>query len=90
MKHDIKEILELLKAIEVLAVSGAKIAKDGKIGIDDLGVLIGLMRQLPDLQAGFKGVKAIPNELSDLEQQETKLIVEQVFSMLGHVKDVLK
>ena len=86
----IKEIMELMKAIEVIAVAGSKVAKDKKIGADDLLVLIDLMKEIEVLKDGFTGLGELPKEAKNLEKEEMVEIVMGVFSIVEKVKAALK
>ena len=90
MGKDVKEIMELLKSIEILAVAGATIAKDGKLYTDDLKVIFDLLKHHKELQDGFKDLQDLSSELKDLDGSEIEKIVVEVFSTLNKVKNTLK
>lgn len=89
-KQDIKELMELLKAIEVIAVGAAKVAKDKKILPDDLLVLIDLMKQVDTFKDAFSGLKELPAEVKDLDETEIAQLIMAVFGIVKSVKDALK
>lgn len=90
MSESIKETLELLESLEVLAVAGAKIAKDGKLSPSDLTVIYDLLMKSSKLSDGFKGLKQLPNEVKGLDAQEIEQIISKTFVIINAVKEVLK
>lgn len=90
MKADIKETMELLESLEILAVAGAKIAKDGKLSPSDLTVIYNLLMEASKISDGFKGLKQLPVEVKDLEAQEIESIISKTFVIINAVKEVLK
>lgn len=88
-KNDIKETLELLEALKLLAVTGARIAEDKKVDLNDLKHLVDMAKKMDVLVEGFKGVKDIPTEFKDLNQIEVMEIVAKVFEIVKEVKDTL-
>lgn len=79
-----KETKELLDGLLAMVKTGMDIAKDGKIGFDDISHVVGLV---PKLVPAFDGVKALPAELSDLSQEEAADLVAHVVANLA-VEDV--
>lgn len=69
MSVGIKESKELLAGIELLAVSGLEIAKDG-LGADDLAKAIELIKKVDVILAAVKGIDGIDEEIKDLDQAE--------------------
>lgn len=86
---DIKETKEALAAIKLIAKSGAQIMANGKIGSEDLSVLIALLGQADKIQAGFKGLGEVDDEIKNLDQEEAQEIVRIVFEIFGEVKGAL-
>lgn len=66
---DIKESKEVLAAVELLAVTGVKIAKGG-IGVDDIQPALNLLSNLNVFSDAIKGVKEIPAEFKDIDEKE--------------------
>jgi len=82
----IKETQELLNAVEVLAVAGAKIAKDKKISVDDLPAAVELLKQLDVVLAGIKDLDKLDEEVRDLDQAELIAIVSKVMMIAKAIK----
>lgn len=90
MPESIKETLELMESLEILAVAGAKIAKDGKLSPSDLTVVYDLLMKSSKLSDGFKGIKQLPVEMKDLDASEIEQIISKTFVIINNVKEVLK
>lgn len=81
-KHGIKETKEVLD----LGFAVGKVVKDGladgKIGLEDLGLLMGLV---PHLGPAFGDIGKVPDELKDLDSDETKELLEYASNKLEGV-----
>jgi len=86
---DIKNTIELLNAVEVLAVAGAKIAKDKKISADDLPAVIELVKKLDVVLEGIKDLDQLDEEVKDLDEAELIGIVSKVLIIAKSVKSEL-
>jgi hypothetical protein len=83
---DIKETIEMLDGIEVLAVAGAKIAKDKKVSVEDLPAVMELVKKLDVVIEGIKDLDKLDDELKDLDQGELIAIVSKVLLLGKAVK----
>lgn len=83
---DIKESKELLAGLEVLAVAGAKIAKDKKLGIDDLAPAFEALKQYQVILDAFHGVDQVPAEVKDIDSVEAAQLGYAVVEILKKVK----
>lgn len=81
---NIKESLELLVAVEIVAVSGIEIAKDG-IDFSDLSKVIELVKKSEVITAGVKGLDLIDDEIKDLDQAELMQLGLATFSMIKKI-----
>jgi hypothetical protein len=77
---EIKQTKELIKGLELLGVVGKKIAKDNKIGVDDIVHLIHLGQNMDVLVAAFSGLQDIKAELSNLSQDEVLEIIGALYA----------
>lgn len=89
MGRDIKEVREMLEALELIMVSCAKILKDGKIKLDDLSKFFNLLKDIETIKNGFIGIKEIPKELKDLQQDELVEIGLSIYGIVEKVKEQL-
>ena len=87
--YGIKELSEALDALKSLAVTGAKVGKDGKIGADDLAHLVEFLQNIDVVIAGFKGIGDIKLEVKDLKEDEVLVLVAKVFSIIKEIKEVV-
>lgn len=78
--------MELLSAVEVLAVAGAKIAKDKKVNAEDLPAVIDLIKQLDVVIAGIKDLDKLDEEVKDLDEAELIAIVSKVLIIAKAIK----
>ncbi len=69
-QHGIKESLELLKGIELLAKDYTSVMADGKVDLQDLKVAGDIMAQFSQLSDAVKDVSLIGKEVSDLDEGE--------------------
>ena len=88
--NGIKETLELMDSLEIIAVAGAKIAKDGKLSPSDLTIVYDLLLKSAKISEGFKGINKLPAEIKDLDAEEIESIISKTFVIINSVKEVLK
>ena len=88
MKVGIKETLEMLDGMGEASVTGKKVVVAVKkalvdgFGPEDLAILGELMAAMPDtskLDAAVKGAGDIPEELKDLDKDETIQIIAKIY-----------
>lgn len=87
-KVELKESLELVKAIDLLATKGIEISKGG-IGAEDIGPAIEVLKQINVLIEGFKGLGGIPAEMKDLDEAEMLQLGSAVFGVYKDIKAAL-
>lgn len=85
-KKGIKESKELMAALVVLAKAGYAIAKDKKVGLDDLGHLATLGKEFDTLLEGFKGLDELGSEIKDLDEVEAVELLTELFKGIKKVK----
>jgi hypothetical protein len=69
-QRDIKETLEVLKAVETLTETVGLVAADGKVNVADLVHLLNVVKNVQVFVEAVKGAKLIPAEVKDLSQEE--------------------
>lgn len=87
MERDIKEIKEMLEALELIMIACAKILKDGKIKLEDLSEFFNLLKDIEKIKNGFIGIKKIPEEIKDLQEDELVEIGLSIYRIVGKIKD---
>lgn len=82
----IKESMELLEGIKVLAMDARAVMADGKIDIKDLGVAMGLVAQFGTLNRAVSGVSDVPAELKDLSADEINQLAAKALEIVAAFK----
>lgn len=83
---DIHNTLEILEAVEILALVGAKIAKDKKVNLEDLPVLVDIAKKFDKLSEAITDVDQIYSEIKDLDESELIAIVSKVLIISKSLK----
>lgn len=83
---DVKNIQEVLEAIELMGVAGKQVMKDGKVDLADLPTAIGLLSQLDKVVKAVDGIDQIPAEVKDITSEEAKVLIEQVLKLIAAIK----
>jgi hypothetical protein len=86
MEKGIKELLELIAGVKELALVGKAVMKDGKISVEDLAALSGLLSKQEILIAAFQGAADVPEEVKDLTLDEAMEIVTALVTAAKEVK----
>jgi hypothetical protein len=86
-KKSIKEIKEVLEAVELLGVAAMKVAADKKVAVDDLVHLVAIAKDSEKLVAAMEGLKEIDDEIKDLDQAEILELVAAVLAMVKKIKE---
>lgn len=76
---DIKNTLEIIKALGELALFGGKVAKDGKIDAKDLAHLPELVMKYSVMEEAFKDAKVALDEMKDLKQDEVLMLIGALY-----------
>jgi hypothetical protein len=84
-KVGLKETLEIVKAVKLLAVTGVEIGKDG-LGVEDIAKALELVKKLDVVFEAVKGLHLVDDELKDLEQDELLQLGAAAYDL---VKDVI-
>lgn len=85
-KQSIKELLELLEGMKLLALDGKKVLADGKVNLADIPVAMELLGQLDVLGAAVRGADQIPSEVKDLSLEEAQQIIAKVLEIAAALK----
>ena len=82
----IKEILEILDAVDSLTVDAIVALKDG-LSFDDIGVVTGNLTKIKD---AVDGVTEVGAELKDLDFSEVKVLVNRALDMVENILAAIK
>ena len=77
-QHGVKELVELVNGVEVLAVMGAKMYADKKLGYGDLTHLFEAVKNMGVLLDAAKGLDKVKDELKDLDGEEAKKVLAEL------------
>lgn len=80
------ESMELLAGMKVAVDMVKEIAKDGKVDLSDLNVLVAHVNDLPKIADAFAGADQIPAEIKALDLAGAQELLGQVFAIIGAVK----
>jgi hypothetical protein len=80
----IKESKELLAGVELAAVAGIEIAKDG-LGVEDISKALELIKKSDVLIEAVKGIDGIDEEIKDLDQAELIELGTIAFSLVKKI-----
>jgi hypothetical protein len=83
---DVKNIVEVLNAIELLGVAGKQIAKDG-IGIDDLPKALELVKKYQVILDAVNDVELVIDEAKELDSSEAIVLVSKLMSVIKNIKE---
>ena len=87
-KKEIKEIIELVDGLEVLAIFGAKVAADGKVNHKDLPVILEFTKKLNSLLSALNNVPEVIKEIEDIDRVEIIILLEKLVDVARSIKDV--
>ncbi len=85
-KRGIKEILEILKGLEILGKAGAAIAKDGKVDMGDITHLVAIAKDFDVLKEAVGGADEALKEMKDIDKIEAVAIVSAVLDLVKSLK----
>lgn len=88
-KIGIKESLELLNGVEILAVASIEISKDG-FGADDIAKALELVKKSDAIIEAFKGIDQLDDEIKDLDQAELIQLGVASFSLVKKIAASIK
>lgn len=87
MEKGIKEIKEMLAAVEVVALAAKKVMKDGKVDFSDAMVIVELGSQLPILLAAIEGMGEVVAEAQDIQADEAVALVGEMYAIAKKVQE---
>lgn len=84
----IKEIIELVDGLEVLAIFAAKVAADGKVDRKDLPIILEFTNKIKSLFAAFDDVPKIVEEIEDIDRVEMIILLKKLLGLAKNIKDL--
>lgn len=83
---EIKEMKEVLAGIRLLGVTAKQVMKDGKIGVEDLAVLVPFLAQAETLVKAVQGLPLIKEEAKDLTMAEAQELIGELYGVVAAIK----
>lgn len=83
---DIKNLNEVLDALELIAQNGKSAFKDKKIDLSDFQYLINLATNFEILQKAVEGIGELPKELKDINAQEAQELILKLINIISKLK----
>lgn len=83
----IKELLELVAGLKEVALVGKAALKDGKIDMNDLGLLSQLLLKQQALILAFEGLGELGGEAKDISLDEAMELIKVLLAAAKEVKD---
>lgn len=84
----IKETLEVLDALKLLALEASKVLEDGKVSLKDLPVMFDLLHKVGSFKAAADGAELVMKEVKDLSQEEAAVLMAKVFEVVSMLKGI--
>lgn len=88
MEQGIKELKEVIAAVEALYLIGKKVMKDGKVDFSDAKYAMELGAQMPILIAAVDGIALVKGEAMDIQEEEAKELIAQIYAMAKKAQEV--
>jgi len=86
---DLKESIEMLKAVQYLINTIKEALEDGKIDWKDTLIGLKLLNNFSLFANAAKDCKLIPDELKDLSEAEMIVLVKEIYPMLKDIKQIV-
>jgi len=86
LKLGIKNILEIMDAMKIVAASVKKISADGKVSVADLVHLVDIFKNYDVLSLAVQDAGEVVKEIKDLDSEEANQILAKVFEIVASFK----
>jgi hypothetical protein len=81
-----EKIEAFVESVGELVKAGKIVAKDSKIGVEDLPVVVGLLPKLPKMLEDFKAVGEAFEEGKDLDVAEIIALIQKVHNKVKEIE----
>jgi hypothetical protein len=82
----VEKIEAVAEALKKLVIAGKKISADGKIGIEDLSVLIALISDAQSIIEAFKGIDEAWGEAKDIDVAEAIKLIQAIHAKIKEIE----
>lgn len=89
-KVEIKEITEILDALELTVNTAGVVMADGKLDFSDIPTALKLVNNYETFVNAVKGATSVIEEAKDLDEAEMMAIGLRMFKIIVGVKDIIK
>lgn len=83
---NVKELKELIIALQIIGVFAKKVAADKKVNLEDLPYLVDLAKQMDEVLAGIDGLGEVDDEIKDIDEAEAMELLGQVLKAVKAIK----
>lgn len=84
-KKGIKELMELLEAIEIVGVPAVRLAKNFSINLL-ISELVALGMKFDEIKDGIAAVKEIVGEVKDIDEEEAIAVIAKIYAVIKAIK----
>lgn len=85
-KLGVEKIEALAEALKKIVIAGKKISADGKIGIDDLSILIALAPEASSIIEAIKNVGDAWGQAKDIDVAEAIQLIQAIHSKIKEIE----
>ncbi len=82
----IQNLEEVIDAVQLLGVAAKQIMADGKVGVADLPVVLGLVNKLSVIVAAVNGADQLVLEAKDIDAAEAQALVAKLIAAVAAIK----
>jgi hypothetical protein len=85
-EHGAQKIEAILGHIKELVIIGKKVKADGKVSMEDLPHVIGILPKLPKMVEDFKHFGAAIEEGKDIDVAEVVAVIQKLHAMVKEIE----
>ncbi len=82
----IQNLEEVIDAVQLLGVAAKQVMADGKVGVADLPVVLGLVNKLSVIVAAVNGADQLVLEAKDIDAAEAQALVAKLIAAVAAIK----
>lgn len=86
MSKGVEAIEAVKESLKELVIAGKKIGADGKVGVDDLAVLIALLPKTPAMLESFKQLGEAFDEVKDVDVAEAIALIQSFHKAIKEIE----
>ena len=86
MQLGVEKIEAVAESLKKLVIAGKKISADKKIGIEDLGVIVGLASDAPKIIESFSDLGEAFAEVKDIDVAEAIVLIQAISKKIKEIE----